>query len=75
MRWTKGAVEALHESMEAYMTGLLEDANLLAIHARRYTVQGCRYVLKVGGPSGPVTDKYRWPGRNLGGPDQIPSTE
>ena len=27
-------------------------------------------VLKVGGKSGPVTDKCRWPGSDLGGPDQ-----
>ena len=37
--WMKGAIEALHEGMEAYMTGLMEDANLLAIHAKGYTVQ------------------------------------
>ena len=35
----KGAIEALHKGMEAYMTGLMEDANLLAIHTKRYTVQ------------------------------------
>ena len=39
MRWTKGTIEALHEGTEAYMTGLMEDANLLAIHAHRYTLQ------------------------------------
>ena len=39
LRWTKGVIEALHEGMGAYMTGLMEDANLLAIHAKRYTVQ------------------------------------
>ena len=39
LHWTKGAVEALHEGSEAYMTGLMEDANLLAIHAKQYTVQ------------------------------------
>ena len=39
MRWTKGGIETLHEGTEAYMTGLLEDANLLVIHARWYTVQ------------------------------------
>ena len=39
MRWTKGVVEALNEGTEAYMTELLKDANLLAIHARRITVQ------------------------------------
>ena len=37
--WTKGAIEALHEGTEAYMVSLMEDANLLAIHARRITVQ------------------------------------
>ena len=39
IRWTKGAVEALHEGTEAYMTVLMEDANLLALHAERITVQ------------------------------------
>ena len=39
LRWTKGVVEALHEGTEAYITGLMEDTNLLAIHAKRYTVQ------------------------------------
>ena len=33
MRWTKGAVEALHKGTETYMMELIEDANLLAIHA------------------------------------------
>ena len=35
MRWTKGGIEGT----EAYMTGLMEDANLLAIHACCYMVQ------------------------------------
>ena len=39
LRWTKGAIEALHEGAEDYLVTLLEDANLLAIHARRVTVQ------------------------------------
>ena len=39
LHWTKGAIKALHKGMEAYMTGLMEDANLLAIHTNRYTVQ------------------------------------
>ena len=34
MRWTKGALEALHEAAENYMVSLMEDANMLAIHAR-----------------------------------------
>ena len=33
------AVGALHEAAESYLVGLLEDANALAIHARRVTVQ------------------------------------
>ena len=37
--WTKGAIEALHEGVEDYLITLLEDANLLAIHARQVTVQ------------------------------------
>ena len=39
MRLTKGALEALHEASENYMVGLMEDANLLAIHARWVTLQ------------------------------------
>ena len=39
LRWTKGALEALHEATEAYIMNLMEDANLLAIHACRYTLQ------------------------------------
>ena len=39
LRWTKGAIEALHEGAEDYLVTLLEDANLLAIHARWVTVQ------------------------------------
>ena len=37
--WTQGAIEAIHEGAESYMINLLEDAYLLAIHARRITVQ------------------------------------
>ena len=39
LRWAKGALEALHSASEDYLTTLFEDANLLAIHARRVTVQ------------------------------------
>ena len=38
-RWTVGAVDALHEALEDYLITLLEDTNLLAIHARRVTLQ------------------------------------
>ena len=39
MRWAKGAIEAIHEAAENYLVSLLTDANILAIHARRITVQ------------------------------------
>ena len=39
LRWQKKALDALHEGAEAYLIGVLEDANLLAIHARHVTVQ------------------------------------
>ena len=39
LHWTKGAIEALHKGSKVYMVSLLEDANLLAIHAWRITVQ------------------------------------
>ena len=32
--WAKGAVDALHEAAEHYLVGMMEDANLLAIHAK-----------------------------------------
>ena len=35
VRWTKGRIKALIEGTKAYMTGLMEDANLLAIHVCR----------------------------------------
>ena len=37
--WAVGAVDALHEASEDYLITLLEDANLLAIHARRVTLK------------------------------------
>ena len=37
--WAKGAVDALHKAAESYLVGMMEDANLLAIHAKRYTIQ------------------------------------
>ena len=39
MRWAKGGIKALHEGAENYLVGLLTYANILAIHARRITVQ------------------------------------
>ena len=37
--WAVGAVDVLHEAAEDYLITLMEDANLLAIHARRTTIQ------------------------------------
>ena len=37
--WTVRAVDALHEASEDYLVTLLEDANLLAIHAKCVTLQ------------------------------------
>ena len=38
-RWAQGAMDALYEASESYLVGMMEDANLLAIHAKRYTIQ------------------------------------
>ena len=32
-------MDALHEASENYLVGMMEDANLLAIHAKRFTIQ------------------------------------
>ena len=39
LRWTQGAIKAIHEGAKSFMVSLLENANLLAIHAKRFTVQ------------------------------------
>jgi histone H3 len=38
MRWQASALAALQEAAEAYVVGLLADANLLALHAKRVTL-------------------------------------
>ena len=43
VRWQRSALEALHEASEVYLVDLLKDANLLAIHARRITLQCYAY--------------------------------
>ena len=35
---SEAATNALQEASEAYLVGLMDDANLLAIHARRQTL-------------------------------------
>lgn len=37
-RYNANAIEALREATEAYIVGLFEDTNLLAIHAKRVTI-------------------------------------
>ena len=37
--WAQGGMDALHEAAESYLVGMMEDANLLAIHAKRFTIQ------------------------------------
>ena len=39
LRWQKDAIKALHQAAEDYLVTIMEDANLLAIHAKRVTIQ------------------------------------
>ncbi|TNY17065.1 histone H3 [Rhodotorula diobovata] len=39
LRWAESALNGLQEATEAYLVSLLEDTNLLAIHARRVTIR------------------------------------
>ena len=39
LRVQSAAISALQEAAEAYITGLFEDTNLCAIHARRVTIR------------------------------------
>ena len=39
LKWKKEAINTLHAASITYMIGTLEDANLLAIHVHRYSVQ------------------------------------
>lgn len=38
LRFQAAAILALQEACEAYLVGLFEDSNLIAIHAKRVTV-------------------------------------
>ena len=38
-RFQSNSVKALQEAGESYLTGLLEDSNLVAIHGKRVTIQ------------------------------------
>lgn len=37
--FAKGAILAMQEAAEAYLTGLFEDTNLITIHSRRVTIR------------------------------------
>ena len=52
-RWQMSAILALQEASEAYLTGLIEDSNLCAQHARRITLHpsDTRLVLHIHGES------------------------
>ena len=39
LHWQKKMLDALHKGTEAYMVGVMGEVNLLAIHARRVTIQ------------------------------------
>jgi histone H3 len=39
IRFQAAALGALQEASEAYIVGLMEDTNLVAIHAQRVTIQ------------------------------------
>ena len=39
LHWQKRVVDVLHEGVELFMVGIMEDANLLAIHTWWVTVQ------------------------------------
>ena len=39
LRWTRDAIKCLHQASEDYLVTIMEDANLLAIHAKRVTLQ------------------------------------
>ena len=38
LRWQASALQALQEATESFVTGLLSDANLCALHAKRVTL-------------------------------------
>eukprot|EP00978_Attheya_sp_CCMP212_P046296 scaffold382856_cov59-Attheya_sp.AAC.1 len=38
LRWTSAAIAAVHTAAEDYMTKIFESTNLLAIHAKRVTI-------------------------------------
>jgi histone H3 len=51
LRFASEALEALQSTVEAYLVGLFEDANLCAMHARRVTImpRDMRLALRIRG--------------------------
>ena len=56
VRFQSTAIAALQEAAENFIVGLLEDVNLLAVHAKRVTImpRDIRLVLRIRG------DHYHW---------------
>lgn len=52
-RWQGAAILALQEAAEAYLTGIMEDTNLCAIHAKRVTImpRDMHLARRIRGPS------------------------
>ena len=58
-RWQAKAIAALHEALEAYCVSLYEDTQLLAIHAKRVTIQpkDIQLARRIRGEKDPVETK------------------
>ena len=56
MHFQSTAIAAIQEAAENFIVGLFEDANLLAVHARRVTVmtRDIRLALRI------IGDHYHW---------------
>lgn len=52
LRWQKAAMDCLQEAAEAYVVGMLSDANLCALHAKRVTLmpRDLRLIMRLRGP-------------------------
>ena len=55
LMWQSTAIQALQEAAEAYLVGLFEDTNIVAINARRVTIfpRDMHVVRRIRGPTDP----------------------
>ena len=53
LRWNTNALDAIQAASEAFLTGILSDSNLCALHAKRVTlmVRDLRLVRRLKGPA------------------------